>query len=212
MFSSIQTWTIIGFTAAIWLALLITGVVKGGAGALWDLSNVFPGVLLAVALYERWGWRLPFLHPHVVGQPIIAGTWRGDLESMWENDAHERTPVKTVYLTIRQTLATVYVRLVTNESASDQMAGAVKKVDNGIWVVSYTYTNTPDIDRRKGSPPHLGGALLKIYGDPAKRIEGEYWTDRDSKGKLSMTAHVPAIAQSFRDAEALFAETATPAR
>lgn len=204
MFSSIQTWTIIGITAAIWLALSYAGVVTGEPGAIVDVSKVFPGILVGVALYERWGWRLPLLHPHVVGQPIILGTWRGDLESLWENEAHQRPPIKTAYLTIRQTLTTVEVRLLSDESASDQMAGAVKRLPNRIWVVSYTYSNTPDIDRRKGSPPHLGGALLKIYGDPAARLEGEYWTDRDSKGKLTMTAHVPAIAQSFREAQSLF--------
>jgi hypothetical protein len=208
MFSSIQTWTIIGFTAAVWLVLSYAGVVRGQPGAIVDVSKVMPAVLVGIALYERWGWRLPFLHPHVVGQPIILGTWRGDLESLWPDPARggQHPPIKTAYLTIRQTLTTVEVRLLSDESASDQMAGAVKRLPNRIWVVSYTYANTPDIDRRKGSPPHLGGALLKIFGDPADRLEGEYWTDRDSKGKLTMTAHVSSIAQSYREAEALFAE------
>lgn len=81
-------------------------------------------------------------------------------------------------------MTTVFVRLLTDESASDQMAGSVQKTPSGNWVVSYTYANTPKRGLRRGSPPHLGGAALTIFGEPPPRIEGEYWTDRDSKGTL----------------------------
>lgn len=207
MFSTLQAWTIVGTASVIWLALSIVGTVNGGPAAVLVLSDLIPTLLIGVSLYERWGWRWSRLHPYVVGQPVVSGTWRGDLESFWEKKAGERPAIKTVYLTIRQTLTTVFVRLLTDESESNQMAGSVKKLESGNWVISYTYANTPKLGLRKGSPLHMGGALLTILGDPPTRIEGEYWTDRDSKGTLTMTAHAPAIAPSFRDAEALFAET-----
>jgi SMODS-associating 2TM, beta-strand rich effector domain len=210
MFSTLQAWTIVGIASVIWLALSVVGTVNGGPASILVLSDLIPLLLIGASLFERWGWRWPRLHPHFVGQPVVSGTWRGDLESFWENEAGERPPVKTVYLTIAQTLTTVFVRLLTDESASDQMAGSVKKAASGNWVVSYTYTNTPKLGLRKGSPLHMGGALLTILGEPPTRIEGEYWTDRDSKGTLTMAARVPAIAPAFTDAQALFAETAPP--
>jgi hypothetical protein len=210
MFSTLQAWTIVGVASVIWLALSIVGAANGGPAVILALSDLIPTLLIGVSLFERWGWRWSPLHPYVVGQPVVSGTWRGDLASLWENEAGERPPMKTVYLTISQTLTTLFVRLLTDESASDQMAGSVKKLPSGNWVISYTYTNTPRLERRKGSPPHLGGAALTIFGEPPTRIEGEYWTDRDSKGTLTMTARVAAIAPSFTDAHALFAQTTNP--
>lgn len=90
------------------------------------------------------------------------------------------------------------------------MAGSVQKTPSGNWVVSYTYANTPKLGLRRGSPPHLGGAALTIFGEPPTRIEGEYWTDRDSKGTLTLIARVPPIAPSYSDAETLFAHVAEP--
>lgn len=206
MFSSPQTWTIVGIASVIWLALSIVGAVNGGPAAILVLSDLIPTLLIGVSLFERWGWRWSRLHPHIVGQPVVHGTWRGDLESFWKNDAGASPPVKTVYLSIRQTLTTVLVRLMTDESASDQMAGSVQKGPSGNWVISYTYANTPKLGLRKQSPLHLGGAALTIYGEPPTRIEGEYWTDRDSKGTLTMTAHASDIAPGFAEAQALFSD------
>jgi hypothetical protein len=124
---------------------------------------------------------------------------------MWDtNPEHQRPPIKTVYLTIRQTYTTVSVRLLTDESESDQLIGSVAKTPFGNWVISYTYANNPDIRLREGSPPHTGGAALTIYGEPPTRIEGEYWTSRRSMGKLTMTARVSAIAPGYAEAKALF--------
>jgi hypothetical protein len=207
MLSNLQSWTVVGIASVIWLALSIVGAVNGGPSVILALSDLIPVLLILTSAFERWGWRWGRLHPHVVGQPVVSGTWRGDLESFWTKpETGARPPVKTVYLTIRQTLSTVFVRLLTDESASDQMAGSVQKTSSGNWVISYTYANTPKLGLRKASPLHLGGAALTIYGEPPSRIEGEYWTDRDSKGTLTMTAHASAIAPGFAEAAALFTE------
>ena len=70
--------------------------------------------------------------------------------------------------------------------------------------------NTPNLPLRKISPEHRGGTFLTIFGEPPARIEGEYWTSRNTSGTLTMDARLPDIAQSFADAEALFV-TGTPA-
>ena len=76
------------------------------------------------------------------------------------------------------------------------------------WNLSYTYHNVPNIFLRKRSPEHRGGTFLTVNGEPPNRIHGEFWTSRDTKGTLDMSARVPAVAQSFDDAEALFTEHA----
>lgn len=88
--------------------------------------------------------------------------------------------------------------------------GGQKGPSSEDWLLSYTYRNTPKLPLRKTSPEHRGGTVVTIFGEPPVRIEGEYWTSRDTKGTLAMDAHSPDIAQSFADAEALFV-TGTPA-
>jgi hypothetical protein len=205
MLSNLQTWTIVGLGALIWLPLSVLGFASGGPAAVLWLSDLLAIVLALISAFERWAWRWRPLHPHIVGTPDVRGTWRGMLSSSWIDPATESArPPKVVYLAIRQTLTTVWVRLLTNESASDQMVGSVKKdAASEDWLLSYNYRNTPKLPLRKTSPEHRGGTFLTIYGEPPARIEGEYWTSRDTKGTLAMDARVEAVAQSYVDAEAL---------
>ena len=208
MLSTLQTWTIVGIAALVWLPLSLLGVASGGPAAVLWLSDLLAVVLIVASAFERWGWRWHRLHPHLIGTPDVHGTWRGMMESSWMDPHTENVrPPKVVYLAIRQTLTTVWVRLLTNESASDQVVGSVKKDPvSEDWLLSYTYRNTPKLPLRKTSPEHRGGTFLTIFGEPPAHIEGEYWTSRDTKGTLAMDTRVPAVARSFVDAEALFAE------
>jgi hypothetical protein len=205
MFAEIQVWTIIGVASVLWLALSIVGVTSGGSLAtVIALSDTIPLLLLGMSLFERWGWRWHRLHPHIVPTPVVRGTWRGELDSMWVDPKTKKTrPAKIVYFAVEQTMTTIRTRLLTDESESDPIVAAVAKMPNGYRAISYTYENTPRIRLRRKSRPHRGGALLTIYGEPPNRIAGEYWTDRDSKGELNLTSRAPIIAQSFDEAETL---------
>jgi predicted pore-forming effector associated with SMODS systems len=208
MLSNLQTYTLMGIAALIWLPLSLIGFVNGGPATVLALSDALAIVVILVSAFERWGWRWRRLHPHVIGTPEIRGTWRGTLRSNWKDPATKKErPPKVVYLAIRQTLTTVWVRLLTDESVSSQMAGSLQKDPASTdWNLSYTYYNVPDIFLRKRSPEHRGGTFLTVNGEPPKRIHGEFWTSRDTKGTLDMDSHVSGVAQTFADAEALFVE------
>jgi SMODS-associating 2TM, beta-strand rich effector domain len=204
MIAEIQVWTIVGVASVIWLALSIIGVTSGGSvGAVVGLSDIIPLLLLGMSIFERWGWRWQRLHPYIVPVPMVRGTWRGELVSLWVDPTTKKTrPPKTVYLAIEQTMTTIRTRLLTDESESDPIVAAVAKMPNGYRAISYTYENTPRIGLRRKSPPHRGGALLTIHGEPPNRIVGEYWTARDSQGELTLTSRSPEVAQSFEEAQA----------
>ena len=106
-------------------------------------------------------------------------------------------------LPVEQTMTTIRTRLLTDESEPDAIVAAVAKLPNGYRAISYTYENTPRIGLRRKSPPHRGGALLTIHGEPPNRIVGEYWTARDSQGELTLTSRSPDVAQSFEEAHSL---------
>ena len=58
MVTELQTWTILGLAALIWLPLSALGFVNGGPAALLGMSDVLAGVIILVSGFERWGWRL----------------------------------------------------------------------------------------------------------------------------------------------------------
>ncbi len=213
MFSEIQAWTIVGLASALWLALSFVGITTGGGLAtVLALSDTIPLILLGLSLFERWFWRWSPLHPHVVPTPVVRGTWRGDLETFWVDPKTKKTPpTKTVYLAIEQTMTTIRVRLLTDESASDPIVASVARMPNGYRAISYTYENTPSLELRRKSPPHRGGALLEIVGQPPTGIAGEYWTDRDSKGRLTFRERAAEVAQTYDQASKLSFGAATGA-
>jgi hypothetical protein len=53
-----------------------------------------------------------------------------------------------VYLVVRQTLTTASVRLLSDESTSDQVAGGVHSGESGYPTIAYLYRNRPSIGQR----------------------------------------------------------------
>lgn len=205
MFSELQTWGIISVVGVIWLALILVGAVSGKIEQFSTIADVVPILLVLAAVFERWGWKLRFLHPHLISVPIVHGTWKGELRSLWVDPKSGKSQEpKTVYLTVEQTLTTVCVRLMSNESSSEQIAGTLtRNRPSGRHSLAAIYINTPGIDRRDESAIHRGSLALEIGGKSGNSLEGEYWTDRASKGKLLFEEFNGSIAESFREADSL---------
>lgn len=203
MLSELQTWTIVGVASAVWLALSLVGLTNGGWNSISAIAELLPLSLLGASLFERWGWRWSRLHPQPVRTPFIRGTWQGQITSLWKDAEGVSPEPKTVYLSVEQTLTTVFVCLMSNESSSEQVAGTIAKKASGQRFISATYINTPTTNRRDTSRIHYGGLLLTIFGSPATRLEGEYWTERNSKGSLVFRSYSPVLAGSFEDAARL---------
>jgi SMODS-associating 2TM, beta-strand rich effector domain len=202
--SELRSWTIVGITGVIWAALILTGVVSGNTDAFSTIADVVPLLLLAAYVVERWLWRIgPF--PRLIGVPMLVGTWEGELVTQWVDGKTKASPApKRAYLAVSQTMTTIAVRLLTDESVSDQLAGAIAKTAGEGRAISYLYLNKPAIGRRTTtSPMHHGAAILTILDGQATRLEGDYWTERESKGTLAFGAHAAAVARTFAEAAAL---------
>lgn len=200
----LRTWTIVSTAGVIWLALVVVGAVSGKPEQFRTISDIVPVLLITTAFFERWIWRWAFL-PRVVSVPVLHGTWKGELESLWRDSRTGETPQKkTVYLTVDQTMTSICVRLLSDESASDQVAGSLMRPPSGPRVLSAVYVNTPTVSRRDASPMHYGGLVLRVVGTfPVRRLEGEYWTDRQSRGALVFEGRSSKAADSFADAQTL---------
>lgn len=203
----LRNWTVISIAGVIWLALIAIGAVTGKPEEFKTISEVVPALLLLLGFFERWIWRWAFF-PRLVNVPVLHGTWQGELQSLWKDPATGAVPTKkTVYLSVDQTMTSICVRLMSDESASEQVAGSLVHPNSGPRVVSAVYLNTPTAAHRGASPMHYGAIVLRVTGAfPSRRLEGDYWTDRQSKGSLVFDHHKSTIADSFTDADGLFAE------
>lgn len=213
MLSELRVWSLLAITGVIWLTLVAASIVSGNTDGLSVIVDLLPIILIASYAFERRGWRAQWLHPRLVETPVVIGTWKGQLQSFWE-DANGKPPAsKTVYLVVRQTLTTVSVRLLSDEATSEQVAGGIARAESGYPAIAYNYRNKPGVELRQAtSNIHYGGAMLEIVGDPATGLEGEYWTERKSKGKLMFGEHAPQIAQTFSQAETLTYGAPRPVR
>ena len=74
------------------------------------------------------------------------------------------------------------------------------------------YTNKPQTYLRGArSEMHLGGVLLDTHG-PTNRpdtLTGEYWTDRKTKGQMTLTTRLPNVFTRFVEADRAFTQTAS---
>jgi hypothetical protein len=64
------------------------------------------------------------------------------------------------------------------------------------------YRNTPTIDHWNHSPIHHGAMILRVEGDPAATLTGEYWTDRLTVGHVQFTARSKTLFFDFSTASA----------
>lgn len=203
MISRIHLSTLIFIAALVWAVLLIIQGVSVTFSFFRWFSTVVGVLVVLIGVFDRWAWHLPILHPWFVSQPDLRGTWKGQLFSTWTDPkAGSSTPPIDGYLVIRQTFSSIQMMLFTNESSSELVSSSVLPEANGGHVVAGIYRNTPRLLKRAGSPIHHGGILLHVRGSPPQVLEGEYWTDRDTKGELRFTGRSNRILPSFEAATA----------
>jgi hypothetical protein len=201
----VATVVVVVFALGVWS----TG---GGVDLRW-LRFYSAGILVATALLWLWDqllWKLPFMR-RMRGIPRnVTGTWRGTLTSHWEDPASGQRPSpKTAYLVVRQTASTVSVILLTDESKSVSSLAKVSGAD-GMASLDYIYLNRPSSSVEHRSRMHYGSTSLDITGVPATRMQGAYWTNRDTQGELDFVQRVSRTAEDFDEAARCFAGAGRP--
>lgn len=196
--------TFIRVIVAIVLVVFVVGSwITTGAPSTSLFSFFSIAVLVCTVLvmaWDEWIWKSKPAQMIPGVSRNLSGTWEATLESFWINPATSSSPpAKTVYIVIRQTSSAASVTLISDESKSMSSLARVVKED-GSWLLHYVYTNEPRLEMRGRSPIHHGSAVLAVTGSPAKRLEGYYWTDRDSKGHLKLMKRSKKLAEDFEEA------------
>lgn len=173
------------------------------------------GVLGAMGLgLEKVLWHQAWLHGWFVKRPDLRGTWRVELASDWIDTATgERVPLIVCYMGVAQTLSHLQMHLMTQESESWLIAERIDLSPSGVgYQIAGVYTNRPHTHLRGDrSEMHFGGLLLETHGPPCRpeALTGEYWTDRKTKGRMTLGVRMPELFTRFDDADRAYAGAQT---
>lgn len=153
--------------------------------ALTHVSTTISINIIIWTIFISWAWKLKIFYPWLVPFPNLSGNWEGFIKSNWKDKQLEPIPIEVI---ITQTFFNVQVRIKTNESRSHSI-GASFDIDNerGFQQLFYSYLNTPKSSVRERSEIHYGSTLLTFEGFNVTKMEGEYWTDRETTGEVTLT-------------------------
>lgn len=205
MISRIHLSTILLIALSLWCILLVINGVAVSITWLRHLSIIAGALLLLLAAFDKWLWRLQFLQGWFVKRPNISGTWRTTISPKCSKPSEgEGTYTIESYMAIRQTFSSLSLRLMTNESASELLGADIIRSPDKVFRVAGIYRNEPKLSVRDRSQIHHGAVLLQVLGSPPSLLDGHYWTDRNTAGELRLTDHKKKVFHDFETARRAF--------
>jgi hypothetical protein len=153
--------------------------------AITHVSTTISINIILWMIFIAWAWKWKRFYPWLVPFPNLSGDWKGTIKSNWKEKELEPIPIE---VSITQNFFNVQVRIKTKESRSYSI-GASFDIDNerGFQQLFYTYLNTPKAGVRERSEIHYGSTILNFDGFKVTKMDGEYWTDRETTGEITLT-------------------------
>lgn len=147
--------------------------------------------VLVVVVFTKWGWKHRCFRGWLVPFPNLHGTWMGSIYSDWINpETKEGVPPIPVMLTINQSFSHISCMMHTGEMKSHSVVeGFNIDLDRQIKQLAYIYTSTPRAVLNERSVPHDGSIVFDIVELPSRKLTGRYWTERRTKGEISLSFH-----------------------
>lgn len=166
-------------------------------------NYVVPVFGVVLFIFNSWAWHLRLGRWIGCRIPDIRGTWRGELELLHHLPGIRIPPAPIpIILVIRQEAFRIRLTLYTAESSSFSLAAEFNKIDDENEMI-YSYRNESDPRLRPQSPNHTGTVVLKMLSLKPASLVGEYYTDRLTSGRMSLTEHASSLAVGFQDASQL---------
>lgn len=199
------------------LVVIITAVWGAGLLALgipltWDHAKPYTFTVTTIALllwlFDTYLWRWePFRR--LVKTPDIQGTWRVELCSTYEDPiTSERKSSLVGYVSVRQRFSKLSLRLMTIESSSHLITHSFLFPGDQAVELTGVYQSDPSIHLRGSvSEIHYGAFKVRVSGYPVDRIEGHYWTDRNTTGSIQYLERRLEICDRYDSADSLFSRS-----
>lgn len=212
MITRLHISSFIGLTIAVWLvALWAQGIPVLSLAFVKPFSIVVGVISLVVLLFNKYAWSWPIFQGWYVNRPDLRGTWQVEIKSGWIDPKTDQGVAPIVaYAVVRQTLASLSLRLMTPESRSKLIAHSIEQEEDGLFRLAGIYRNEPRIELQGvRSEIHHGAFSLEIHGQPVESLEGHYWTDRETKGAMRLHSRQSAFHETYEKANQAFAAGGT---
>ncbi|WP_405240381.1 Cap15 family cyclic dinucleotide receptor domain-containing protein [Lentisalinibacter orientalis] len=203
MLTRTELWLIVILGAGLTLlGLLIQGKSLSIAGVATTLGTTVALLYGGIWLFDSYLWRWSIFRGWLVNRPYLQGSWAATLHSDWiDPETNERVPPIEAYMVVRQTLTSLSMRLFTEKSRSALVAHAIETEPDGLFQLSAVYRNYPKIEYQgKQSSIHHGALLIDVHEVRQERLEGHYWTDRETRGTVVLERRVAKLFSSFDEA------------
>lgn len=178
------------FSGLVWFCIAkASGLnIQGFIDFMRPIPKVVTVDLFAITLFMKWIWRWKLLQGWLVPFPDLNGTWQGVIQTSWRNAEGEIPGSIPTILTVKQTFGRLSCVMRTGEMESHSyIEGFCIEKEAQIRRFSYSYTSKPKSALRNRSTPHDGTILFNIIGNPVRKLEGEYWTQRQTTGTVTLT-------------------------
>lgn len=204
MLTRLHISSFIGLTIAVWLlALWFQGVPVLSAEFVKPFGMVVGIISIVVTVFNKYLWSLKIFKGWYIKRPDLRGTWKVELKSSWVDPKTNEviSPIHG-YAVIRQSLTFLSVRLMTKESRSVLVAHSIERQeDDDLFKLVAVYRNEPKIELQgTRSEIHHGSFSLEIHGSPVYELQGYYWTDRGTKGGMTLSNKINKIYDTYDQA------------
>jgi hypothetical protein len=73
--------------------------------------------------------------------------------------------------------------------------------ENGRCILYYVFRSDKQTLERDENPPARGAAQLTVAARPSMHLEGDYWMEHGTHGRVATVGHNPATYQTFSGAQ-----------
>jgi hypothetical protein len=152
--------------------------------AISNISTTISINIIIWTIFVKWLWKWKIFYPWLIQFPDLSGEWEGQIKSNYPNKQDEIIPITVI---IYQNFFNIQVKIKTKESKSYSIGASFDiDKDRGQQQLFYSYLNTPNSNVRNRSEIHYGSTILNFDGCNVKKLEGEYWTTRETTGEIKL--------------------------
>ncbi len=201
---------------AVWAATLwIKGIPFTWDDA-WPLTAPFSiavsTVYGSIILFDKLLWRIPWWRPWFIRRPVLAGTWKATLLSNYvDQTTGKKVPPIEGFWVVRQNFSSISIRLFTKKSASFSLVAEIVERQAGLLILGTAYQSEPLARYRNSeSEIHYGSAYVELVGQPPSKLNGHYWTDRQTFGEMWLEERRATLVSSFEEGIDLYRDDVRP--
>ena len=114
--------------------------------------------------------------------PRLFKNYEGLFNSNYDNESRK------THILIKQNLFQTQVFYKTEQTESNSITSEIL-CENGHYYLYYTYRSEPKASVRGMNDIHYGSVKLRIVD--SKLLEGNYWTDRETTGQMTLNVILP---------------------